>query len=143
MSDVGETAGVCEQKQNFIRTYESSFIGGFLILFGTRMADGHTGTEILEAILEVFPLDTYVDMPVTLMEKVPDDTVETLIWEAYKQMIRRFDERGEKAVSNIERFAFYEAAKTAYAIIATGESVLYANIMLQNGVVVEDKEVMS
>ena len=82
-------------------------------------------------------------MPVTLMEKVPDDTVETLIWEAYKQMIRRFDERGEKAVSNIERFAFYEAAKTAYAIIATGESVLYANIMLQNGVVVEDKEVMS
>lgn len=105
--------------------------------------DGHTGTEMLEAILKVFPLDTYVDQPVNLMEKVPGDMVETPIWEEYKQIIGKFDERGEKAVGNIERFAFYEAAKTAYAIIATGESALYANIMLQKGVVVEDKAVMS
>lgn len=99
--------------------------------------DGHTGTEILEAILKVFPLDTYVEKPVSLMEKVPGDNVETPIWEVYKQIVGKFDERGERAVGNIERLAFYEEAKKAYAIIATGESALYANIILQKGVVVE------
>ena len=99
--------------------------------------DGHTGLDMLRAILEVFPLDTYIDKPVNLMEKVPGDTVEVPIWKEYRQIIERFDERGEEAVGYLERFAFYEAAKTAYAIIATGESALYANIMIQKGVVVE------
>lgn len=99
--------------------------------------DGHTGIEMLQAILEVFPLDTYIDKPVNLMEKVPGDTVEVPIWEEYRQIVERYDDRGAKAVGHLERFAFYEAAKMAYAIIATGESALYANIMIQKGVVVE------
>lgn len=99
--------------------------------------DGHTGTELLEAILKVFPLDTYVEKPVNLMEKVPGDTVETPIWEEYKQIVSKFDTRGENVVGHIERFAFYEEAKKVYAIIATGESALYANVMIQKGVVVE------
>ncbi len=99
--------------------------------------DGHGVPEILDAILKVFPLDIYVDQPVNLMEVVPGDTVETPIWDTYKEIVAKYDERGEKAVGNIERFAFYEEAKTAYAIIATSEKALYANIMLQKGVVVE------
>ena len=50
----------------------------------------------------------------------------------------RCDERGEKAVGNIERFAFYDEAKTAYCIISTSEKALYANIMLQKGVVINN-----
>ena len=46
--------------------------------------------------------------------------------------------RGDKAVGNIERFAFYEEAKTAYCIISTSEKALYANIMLQKGVVINN-----
>lgn len=99
--------------------------------------DGHNVPELLEGILKVFPLDTYTDCPVTLMEKVPGDTVETPIWDCYKDMIGKYDERGEKAVAHMERFAFYEAARTSYVIIATGEEALYANIMLQKGVIVE------
>ena len=53
-----------------------------------------------------------------------------------RRRVRR-NERGAAAVGNIERFAFYEEAKTAYAIIATSEKALYANVMLQKGVVVE------
>ncbi len=98
--------------------------------------DGHGVPEILEAILQVFPLDTYVDHPVRLMEKVPGDTVETPIWDTYKEIVAKHDQRGVQAVENIERFAFYEEAKTSYAIIATSEAALYANIMLQKGVVV-------
>ena len=97
--------------------------------------DGYGVPELLEAILTVFPLDTYVETPVSLMQVMPGDNVETPIWDEYKEIISKFDERGEKAIGQTERFAFYDEAKTAYAIIATGESALYANIMLQKGVV--------
>ena len=104
--------------------------GGIVI----RM-DGHGVPEILDAILQVFPLDTYVEKPVKLMEVVVGDTVETLIWDTYKEIIARYDERGAATVGNVERFAFYEEAKTSYCIIATSEAALYANIMLQKGVI--------
>ena len=97
--------------------------------------DGHGVPKLLEAILTVFPLDTYVETPVLLMQVMPGDNVETPIWDEYKEIITKHDERGEKAIGQTERFAFYEEAKTAYAIIATGESALYANVMLQKGVV--------
>ena len=97
--------------------------------------DGHGVPELLEAILTVFPLDTYVETPVSLMQVMPGDNAETPIWDEYKEIISKYDERGEKAIGQTERFAFYDEAKTAYAIIATGESALYANIMLQKGVV--------
>ncbi len=97
--------------------------------------DGHGVPELLDAILTVFPLDTYVEKPVNLMEVMKGDTVETPIWDTYKEIVGKHDDRGEAAVGNIERFAFYEEARKAYAIIATGETALYANIMLQKGVV--------
>ena len=97
--------------------------------------DGHGTSELLEAILQLFPLDTYVDQPVTLMQVMPGDPVQTPIWDEYRQIVARADARGAAAIGQTERFAFYEAAKTAYAIIATGESALYANVMLQKGVV--------
>ena len=100
-------------------------------------ADGHGTAELLQAILEVFPLDTYVEKPVSLMEVMKGDTVETPIWEDYKKIVSEKDARGADAIGTIERFAFYEEAKTAYAIIATGESALYANVMLQKGVVTD------
>ncbi len=100
--------------------------------------DGHGVPELLDAILQVFPLDTYVEKPMNLMEVMPGDDVETPIWDTYKEIVKKYDSRGADAVGNIERFAFYEEAKTAYAIIATSEKALYANVMLQKGVVVDE-----
>ena len=97
-------------------------------------ADGHGAAELLDAILTVFPLDTYVEHPVTLMQVMPGDPVETPIWDEYKEIVARHDARGKAAFGEIERFAFYEEAKGAYAIIATGEKALYANLILQKGV---------
>ena len=99
--------------------------------------DGHGVPELLDAILTVFPLDTYVEHPVNLMAVMEGDTAETPIWDTYKDIIKKHDNRGDAVVGNIERFAFYEEAKKAYAIIATGETAIYANIMLQKGVVLE------
>lgn len=99
--------------------------------------DGHGVPEVLDAILKFFPLDTYVEHPVSLMEVMAGDNVKTPIWETYKEIVTKYDNRGAYAVGNIERFSFYDEAKTAYCIIATSESALYANVMLQKGVVVE------
>ncbi|MDF2485903.1 MAG: fucose isomerase [Herbinix sp.] len=98
-------------------------------------ADGHGIPELLDAILQLFPLDTYVDQPVALMKVVPGDTVQTPIWEDYGQLLKLHDLRGDAAIRTVERFDFYEEAKKAYAIVATGESALYANILLQKGVI--------
>ncbi len=98
--------------------------------------DGHNVPEILDAILKLFPLDSYVEAPVALMQVTKGDTVETPIWDTYREIINKYEAKANK-ISTIERFAFYEKAKDAYAVIATGEKALYANIILKKGVVVE------
>lgn len=98
-------------------------------------ADGHGVPEMLDAILKLFPLDTYIDKPVSLMQVVPGDDVKTPIWDEYRRIVKKHDNRGDAVFDEIERFKFYDEAKNAYAIIATGESAIYANIMLQKGVV--------
>ncbi len=99
--------------------------------------DGHGVPEILDAILQVFPLDTYVEQPVQLMELMDRDKgkVATPIWDTYKEIVSKYDDRGDKAVGNIDRFDFYVEAKKAYCIIATSEGAIYANVMLQKGVI--------
>ena len=100
--------------------------------------DGHGVPEILDAILTVFPLDTYVEKPATLMQLMDCDKgrIATPIWDEYRSIIAKHDERGADAVGNIDRFDFYDEAKQCYCIVATGESAVYANIMLQKGVVI-------
>lgn len=100
-------------------------------------ADGHNVPELLGAILKLFPLDQYVEKPAALMQVVPGDTVETPIWEQYRTIIEQRTGLSEP-FEQVERFAFYERAKKAYAVIATGESALYANLILKKGVITED-----
>ena len=97
--------------------------------------DGHGVPEVLDAILKLFPLDTYTEKPVMLMQVMPGDNVVPVIWDKYKEIIAKNE--GERKIEEIERFAFYERARKAYAIVATGETALYANIILKKGVVVE------
>lgn len=98
--------------------------------------DGHGVPEVLDAILQFFPLDTFVDQPAGLMNPVDEQAAEPPIWETYRQLIRQHDSRNF-ALEKIERFEFYERAKQAYAIIATSETALYANLILKKGVVTE------
>ena len=92
---------------------------------------GNGAAEVLDAVLTLLPLDTYAK-PLYLMEVVKDDNVETPIWEEYKSITKMYT---DAEFEHLERFAFYERAKSAYAVIATGESALYANILLKKGVV--------
>ncbi len=99
--------------------------------------DGHGVSPLLDAILKLFPLDTYVDSPVSLMAVVPGDSIEPVIWDEYKDIVNKYDEKASR-FQFVERFEFYERAKKAYAVVATGETALYANIILKKGVVLEE-----
>ena len=98
--------------------------------------DGHGTCEVLDAILQLVPLDAYIEHPVKLMQVIPGDPVETPIWDDYREIVKKYDPRGGKAVGDIPRPEFYKEAPGVYAIIATSETALYANILLQKGVVV-------
>ncbi|MDR2525882.1 MAG: fucose isomerase [Oscillospiraceae bacterium] len=95
-------------------------------------ADGHGCNELLDAILQLFPLDTYVQAPVALMDN-GDPASPPPIWESYRATVKKRE--GDHGVELVERFAFYERAKAAFAVVASGESALYANIILKKGVV--------
>lgn len=98
-------------------------------------ADGHGVPEILDAVLNLIPLDTYTEKPVALMEVVKGDTCGTPeIWSTYEDILNKYEPTHHK-IDYTERFAFYERAKSAYLIIATGEKAIYANILLKKGVV--------
>ena len=97
-------------------------------------ADGHSVPELLDAILSLMPLDQYVEKPVALMEVTPGDPVVPTIWDTYKEILHKHDPE-HCEIEMTERFAFYERAKKAYCIVATGETAIYANILLKKGVV--------
>ncbi len=98
--------------------------------------DGHHVPELLEAMLQFFPLDPYVAKPVGLMAVVPGDTVKPTIGDEYRTIVQKHAPQAAD-FELIERFAFYERAKHAFAIVATSEKALYANIILKKGVVTE------
>ena len=100
--------------------------------------DGNGTAEVLDAILKLRPLDSYSQYQAGLMEVVPGDNVVPTIWEEYKDIIARYEPAGNRNIEMIERFAFYERAKEAYAVVTSSELALYANILLRKGVVTED-----
>ena len=97
-------------------------------------ADGHNIPELLEAVLKLFPLDSYSEKPAGLMEVVPGDPTVPVIWDTYRK-IAAADPAFPGEFEFIPRFDFYDRARQAYAVVATGEGALYANIILTKGVI--------
>lgn len=95
--------------------------------------DGIMIPELLEAILQVFPLDNFVDDPVRLMPNLPTEPIPE-IWETYRELLNKYDkDNAFKEFAFIERLPFYEHAEKAYVIIQTGDESRYGNIILQKG----------
>lgn len=99
---------------------------------------GIDGATLLDAMAEVFPLDTYVDTPAEVMDLTDSDKAAGMptpvIWGAYTELLQKH--YGEDTqLGLVERFAFYEKAKDAYLVIQTGEERQYGNLLLSKGVV--------
>lgn len=95
--------------------------------------DGNAISELLKSILELYPLDSYADNQVFLMAITAGDDYQPKIWQEYEEILN--DSGEPHQIEYLERYAFYERSKNAYAVIATGEESLYANIILKKGVV--------
>lgn len=102
--------------------------------YGQRVvrADGLGGEALLSAILDLIPVDTYADGNLFLMATTKGDP-EPEIWESYKKIANSKDPNSQ--IEFLERFAFYERAKKAFAVIASGEEAIYANIIIKKGVI--------
>jgi L-fucose mutarotase len=95
--------------------------------------DGVDGTAVLRAVLSVLPLDSFVDRPATTMQVVGDPAA---VPPAVADYIRELSAAGSGApVDPIDRFAFYDRARAAFAIVITGEGRAYGNILLRKGVI--------
>ena len=98
-------------------------------------ADGIGAEELLDAVLQLMPLDDFVEQPVKFMERVPGDETPVPIWDHYRAIIGKYDRRGADAIQFVERFSYYEQTKNCYCVVMTGETKLYANLILKKGVV--------
>ncbi|MDD2233042.1 MAG: RbsD/FucU domain-containing protein [Sphaerochaetaceae bacterium] len=96
--------------------------------------DGHGVDEVLSAILKLFPLDTYSDNVVLMQKMECDKDLDIKIWKDYDRICASGD-AGYKGLSYIDRFKFYDRTRDAFAVIMTGETEIYANILLKKGVV--------
>ena len=131
LCEMGHSDRICIGDGNFPGASVAKAKGAIFL-----RADGHGVPELLDAILTVMPLDAYVEKPAMLMEKMEcDKDLEIPVWETYKEIIAKHDSRGADAVGNYERFEFYEQAKDCYCILQSGETEIYANIILQKGVI--------
>lgn len=97
--------------------------------------DGHGVPEIMDAVLSLIPLDQYVPQPACLMERCEGDNADVSIWQKYDALLKKHENKSLADVEMLERFAFYDRAKTAYAVIATSERSQYANVILKKGCV--------
>ena len=91
---------------------------------------GLSATDVLAAVLSVFPLDDFVDHPATAMDAPGERPA---IYPEFEAALQEAEGRAI-ALEPVDRFAFYDRARVAYAVIATGERRLYANIILKKGV---------
>ena len=106
---------------------------GHSVNANTLRADGLGVAALLEAILPLFVLDTYVDRPVFMMDAVPGDTLDPTVEASYRAVIDRVWP-DTPPIARVERFAFYEQARDAFAVVMTGEMAKYGNVILKKGV---------
>ncbi len=97
-------------------------------------ADGHGVAILLEAILQLFPLDSFVDHPAAVMRRVDKPGEPAPIWNEYQRILDSAEGR-HISIEQVERFAFYERAKQTFGVVATGEGALYGNIIIKKGVI--------
>ena len=96
-------------------------------------ADGLRIPDLLDAILPLFELDAYVDDPLVMMAAVEGDSLDPAVEQSYLVPIQKHAPQAPP-ITRIGRFPFYDRAKAAYAVVMTGETAKYGNIILKKGV---------
>lgn len=100
-------------------------------------ADGLDLCTLLEGIMIFLPIDTHVKDHAVVMQVANSKKPDPPIWEDFQRVLSE-TEGDWVSLTSIERFAFYDRAKSAFAVVATSETALCANLILKKGVVEDD-----
>src|SRR4029077_2821671 len=95
-------------------------------------SDGIRVTSLLDGILPLFALDSYVDSPLIMMAPVTGDPLDPQVESAYRALLDKHWPQ-KPLIQRVERFAFYERSREAFAVVMTGETAKYVNIILKKG----------
>ncbi len=106
---------------------------GHSLCSNTIRADGLKIADLLDAVLPLFELDSYVDSPVVMMEVMKCDTPDPSVEESYMKAIRKHSPK-TPPIAKIDKFVFYDRTKSAFAVVMTGDTAKYANVLLKKGV---------
>lgn len=106
------------------------------VSIGARLAraDGHGVAPVLKAVLQLFPLDTFVPQPAAVMRRVDKPDEAAPVWNEFQRLLDSAEGR-HIMIERVERFAFYERARAAFAVVATSETALYGNLIIKKGVI--------
>lgn len=100
--------------------------------------DGHKVTDLLDAVLQLFPLDVFVKYPAAMMQRVREEDPIPKVWDEYRRIIQKNDfSKAFTEFEMLERFAFYVRAKKSYAVVATSEHEPYACVILTKGIILK------
>lgn len=97
-------------------------------------ADGLRIADLLDAILPLFPLDAYVESPLLMMAPVAGDATDPAVQASYRRVVDKYWPMTPE-IASIDRYSFYDRARKAFAVVMTGETAKYGNIILKKGVV--------
>lgn len=111
-----------------------AFFAGDALNARVIRADGIGIPELLDGILRLINLDDFVETPLTMMQPTHGDSIDPEVERGYREVIDRYWP-DTPAIARMERFAFYERAKKAFAVVMTGETAKYGNIILTKGVI--------
>ncbi len=110
-----------------------AFFPGHSVNATVIRADGIRIPQLLDGMMPLFELDQYVEAPIFMMDAVTGDTLDPNVEKSYLDVITRYTQSAPR-VQRVERFAFYEQAQDAFAVVMTSETVKYGNIILKKGV---------
>ncbi len=130
LAEMGHGDTIVIGDANFAAAAHARKAGGEVIY-----ASGVTSTELLDAILQLFPLD-FVQYPVRIMDKPAEHAeLPTPVWDEYKAIVSKYDKRGASCCGMIPKQQFYDEAAKAYAVISSGERAFYGCVILQKGAI--------
>ena len=101
------------------------------------MANGISSTALLDALLDLFPIDTFVPQPVKLMKVVEGDPYIPIVWKEYERILHKYS-IGQDQVQYLERYDYYADCDKSFCVVSTGERLRYGNLILRKGIIEPD-----
>jgi len=126
-------AALCEMGHGDTIVFADAHFPGHSANKNVIRADGLLINDLVDGVLPLFELDSYVEHPAIMMAPVEGDSADPEVKSGYERIIEKHAP-GTPDICEVERFKFYELAAEAFAVVTTGDTAKYGNLLLTKGV---------